>query len=440
MNASGSAPDTALAKTKQSNSALDNEDSADLFTLFEPNEDCIGEFGDIILVVNDGFHPVQKLRVSSCVLAMSSRVFKVLFSKRFSEGQRVKNRSAVEPQEIELLDGPVPMRQLCQLLHHQDVENLKSGSALLDFAILVGKYDCANKIRLQADALLQKHHDPSDSWPESYWFQRLLAVAFLLDQPRHFRHFGQQLVLRRYMLQANDFPEPVLELLPEKLVGSLFSQQTMMWHEIAKQAGGLIEEFRTACKVAGRQALLLELVEELCFRGVLPADPLHRTLGQTLHAFEEIEIPLIALTDKIETPRRYYGPWSSGTSDDGWNPQPQTPRRTRYRCRTGSLTSDAMTADVSHIDALTHKSLRERASRVRELCVGVCLDCIKGHECRQSHRHGWKELGEGISLHDLLVSHLDFDEDGNPVERDNEIVEIDHEHAMPYPGYWEECW
>lgn len=124
MEASGSAPDTAPAETKQSNSANDYEDDPDIFTLFEPNEDCICEFGDIILIVNDGFHPIQKLRVSSCVLAMSSKVLKVLFSKRFSEGQRVQGRSAAEPQEIELQDAPTPMRQLCQVLHHQSVEDL----------------------------------------------------------------------------------------------------------------------------------------------------------------------------------------------------------------------------------------------------------------------------------------------------------------------------
>lgn len=101
--------------------ADDQETFMELCTLFEPNEDCICEFGDVILVVDDGFHPVEKLRVSSCILAMSSRVFKALFSKRYAEGLNGKDRSSKEPYEVQLQDAPGPMKQLCQLLHHQDI-------------------------------------------------------------------------------------------------------------------------------------------------------------------------------------------------------------------------------------------------------------------------------------------------------------------------------
>ena len=118
-----------------------DEAPLDLYTLFEPNEDCICEFGDVVLVINDGFHPVQKLRVSSCVLAMSSKVFKALFSKQYSEGSNGKDRSSSKPYEIELQDAPTPMKHLCRLLHLEGV----SGSELEVSTLLpsnFSEFDC----------------------------------------------------------------------------------------------------------------------------------------------------------------------------------------------------------------------------------------------------------------------------------------------------------
>jgi len=91
----------------------------------------------VTLVANDDYHPQIKIKVSSCVLAHSSSVFKVLFSSRFAEGQTL--RSVV--QEISLVDHPGSLLLLCQMLHPQDYdcETLLLRSALLDFAQMVDK-------------------------------------------------------------------------------------------------------------------------------------------------------------------------------------------------------------------------------------------------------------------------------------------------------------
>lgn len=58
--------------------------------LFAPSSETVCEFGDVILVADDGFHPIIKIRVSSCILAGASKGFKVLFSKRFAEGHTMR--------------------------------------------------------------------------------------------------------------------------------------------------------------------------------------------------------------------------------------------------------------------------------------------------------------------------------------------------------------
>lgn len=116
----------------------------DFLSLFEPTEESICEFGDIILVADDGFHPPSKIRISSCILASSSKPFKALFSKKFAEGFVADTRNAAAPHEVQIQDPPKPLSHLCRLLHHkpvvQDLIQRRNGdlsaSEMLDLAII----------------------------------------------------------------------------------------------------------------------------------------------------------------------------------------------------------------------------------------------------------------------------------------------------------------
>lgn len=397
----------------------DDEENAiiELCSLFdEQNEDCICEFGDIVLVVNDGFHPIQKLRVSSCVLAMSSRVFKVLFSGRFAEGLAAKDRSSSQPYEVEIQDAPVPMKQLCRLLHHQEAFETedKSANVLLDLAILIDKYDCCSTVYLQADALLQHatdSHFETIFLQEPYGLQRLVTAAYILDQPLHFRHLSSQLVLQTTMIQVKDFEASCLDILPESFVGSLFNQQNMAQQELSRQVARLVMEFKEAARGASRNSLLVDFLDNLGRSSGLWLPDAKHTLCTQLDGLEEIELPLVPLPDGAEMSNadRSGSGYQSLMATGGW-----------------------LAFDHKQLKAPTEKSLKERAASVREICVGVCLDCIQHRECRKSHRHLWK-YSESDSCFPWGAHH------------DAESASFgtgpaDFFHFIEYPGYWEKCW
>jgi len=59
-----------------------------LVELFDPSIHDMCEFGDIMLVIEDGYHPQMKIRVSSCMLSSTSKVFRKLFRGCLMKGKR----------------------------------------------------------------------------------------------------------------------------------------------------------------------------------------------------------------------------------------------------------------------------------------------------------------------------------------------------------------
>lgn len=147
--------DTTAGATPATTASDDEE--LPLITLFEANEECICEFGDIVLCADDGFHAPQRLRVSSCILAMRSKPFKALFSKKFMEGSTGSDRSSRNPHDVHITDSPTPLKHLCQLLHLSPVDADRKPLApfeLLELGLLADKYDVVEAIRLQTKTLL----------------------------------------------------------------------------------------------------------------------------------------------------------------------------------------------------------------------------------------------------------------------------------------------
>jgi hypothetical protein len=183
-----------------------------LAELFDPSSHDMCEFGDIMLVIEDGYHPQLKIKVSSCVLASTSKVFRTLFRGCFIEGEAIRAGT----REIYMNDKPAPMLALCQLLHLKPVEPAVRESEFLEFALLVDKFDCVQALKPATDSMLGQF---TLSVPCSYDF---IVSAFILDQPKHFRSSTKALVLYSQDLDPVGEPdELVREHLPENFLGKL---------------------------------------------------------------------------------------------------------------------------------------------------------------------------------------------------------------------------
>lgn len=351
--------------------AAEDEILPSLECLFESKLDAICPFGDIVLVAQDDFLPTSKSQVSSCILAMSSKVFTAMFSNNFSEGQRMRSRKPGELLEIHTTDSPLAMKHLLRLLHHADPlddgEKILSSPAMLDLAMIIDKYDCIEALRLPINALLARY-----SVSEDCALDHLSTAAFILDQPEHFRTFTQRLVATKVMVQAKHFDQRCLGLLPSSLLPSLFCQQSIARQEITTQITRFIEKYSKACKIAGRETLIVDLLDELHTQRLWPLENDY-SLKCLYKRMKNITIPVVSIDDKIETSVR--SPWKQEGSDYSWS-SPIRNRKDSWR--------DIM--NVDYINAPQHSDLKRMASSVKSLVVGVCIDCIQQAECRNPHR------------------------------------------------------
>ena len=181
-----------------------------LVELFDPSVHDMCEFGDIMLVIEDGYHPQMKIRVSSCMLSSTSKVFRTLFRGCFLEGQAIPAGT----REIYMNDKPAPMLAMCQLLHLKAVEPVVKASEILEFALLIDKFDCVQALKPAAHSMLDQMKSNS---PYSH---DLIVSSFILDQAKHFRSFTKALVLHSQDLDpVGDTNELIREHLPEDFMG-----------------------------------------------------------------------------------------------------------------------------------------------------------------------------------------------------------------------------
>lgn len=92
--------------------------------------------GDMIISVGD--HDPRRFKVSSRFLSNGSKVFAVMFSSRFAEGQRLSSSS---PKIIKLDDDPTSLAIVLDLLHmrNERVKRQFNSDLLLQVAITADK-------------------------------------------------------------------------------------------------------------------------------------------------------------------------------------------------------------------------------------------------------------------------------------------------------------
>ncbi|KAF2167720.1 hypothetical protein M409DRAFT_21872 [Zasmidium cellare ATCC 36951] len=160
--------------------------------------------GDLILVVNDKL----ELRVYSCVLRLTSPVFKAMLSPDFAEGQARGTASA--PQMLPLPeDNAEGMRLLCLALHqaNKDLPQSMPTAELLRFATVVDKYQCSSSVWSHSQAWLGGYQDSSQI--EAF----LLSAVYKLDDAKAFHRLTEEMIRLRpediavVIEQANEAPE-----------------------------------------------------------------------------------------------------------------------------------------------------------------------------------------------------------------------------------------
>ena len=151
--------------------------------------ETIASNGDVILVVGE---PVQaRLRVSSTTLAGVSMTFDALFRPNLPAGM------AWEPKEIPLpKDGGRAMSDICNLLHGKHVDEFLRAPGpdrMLDFAIVVSKYDCEKALRFHSQAILlaNMHYYPQ---PHPDYLGRQMLAAYYLDHAPAFKIATRRLI------------------------------------------------------------------------------------------------------------------------------------------------------------------------------------------------------------------------------------------------------
>ena len=191
---------------------VDN-DVPSFVNLFDKHSESVCDFGDVILNVDDGWHPAIKIQVSSCILATASKVFKALFSNRYAEGQAMRAEHQT-PTEILVKDSPKDLLLLCKLLHWQGDSRPSSQRQLRGFALIVDKYDCVEAMRHVSLSLFNPIS--LDDLSEHELFD-LVTAAYFLDEPETFQKLTRRIVFV-YGNTLSEAYERYTELLPSNFI------------------------------------------------------------------------------------------------------------------------------------------------------------------------------------------------------------------------------
>ncbi|KAK6428088.1 Riboflavin synthase alpha chain [Oleoguttula sp. CCFEE 5521] len=233
--------------------------SPSLVELFQYPAEAVCEFGDIILVCNDEFHPQLEISASSCNLSSTSKVFKALLSKRFAEGRAVH---AGEINEIHVVEEPQLFLSMCSMLHHvplgqRDIMKSVSASSmgLVNMALLLDKHviDCLN----------------------------VTAAAYLMDQPEVFVESTRKL-LRMYEAEFH-------------------AQRTHIFSEIANTVTSIVHRFTAAAHQIRKPNLVIDLLNNLSNLSLWPLNAHVTSLEKALNGLCNLRIPVLVAPKIIPT-------------------------------------------------------------------------------------------------------------------------------------------
>ncbi|KAK3332899.1 hypothetical protein B0T19DRAFT_398626 [Cercophora scortea] len=149
----------------------------------------LDEDGDFFLVVEDTDKGrVGEFLVSSKILMLGSRVFRVMLGPNYEEGQRLRQggRPRIHVKEDDL----TAMEIILSIWHmkiDRDINHCQSAETIAAVAILADKYDCTALFRVW-----ESHWNKDNRfWPDEWWTAEdtgylILAAWLLRDSPEKF--------------------------------------------------------------------------------------------------------------------------------------------------------------------------------------------------------------------------------------------------------------
>ncbi|KAM0720440.1 hypothetical protein Q7P37_004576 [Cladosporium fusiforme] len=368
----------------------DYDDTPSLIELFRSPNEILCEFGDVVLIADDGFHPILKIRVSSCLLATASKVFKALFRGSFAEGEALRSSAGSEPVDIYLRDQPQSLLALCELLHFRSDTQRLSPRSLFELALIADKYDCVGALRLVMSGMLK---DVPAADVTSLIF--CIAVAYILDDAVGFRELTQKLVLESPGLFL-EHPDERTTILPSSILTSIQTQRAFVFQEFTQELTAFVEDYTNAAFALEVPNYSRKLAQILTSYQLWPLNPKIRSLRGCLDSVSDINMPTMQqdvyprsqrdmLPSKFWTYHAYtkWDPldnsWANSGSTSPTTPPPISPSY----------------APQPRVETPTQSDLVTLAKRARGSCVGLCLDCVKENStCRVSHSE--HELAEDI--------------------------------------------
>lgn len=373
--------------------SVDN-DAPSFVNLFKTPSETVCDFGDVILNVDDGFHPAVKIQVSSCIMATASKVFKALFSNRFAEGQ-VMRAEHQTPTEILIKDTPKDLLLLCKLLHWQEDSRPSSHRQLRGFALVVDKYDCVEAMRHASLSLFNPIS--LDGLSEHELFD-LVTAAYFLDQPETFQKVTRQIVFA-YGKTLFDPYERYTDLLPSNLVckfcpsfaprsstnhqcaASLQALQVSASQELAYGLTSFVGSFTSSTFVRQMPNYACQFLQQLRTRDLWPLDLNSSSLKKIVDALSTVHVPILECDTYPHSP--FAGHIAHSEDRDAGD------ERLAWVFDTWGVPI----ADRNHetprrqVQKASKQSLQSLIERVSELCAGLCLDCFKENEhCRVPHK------------------------------------------------------
>ena len=179
---------------------------------------AIASDGDVILVVGA---PKSRFRVDSRCLSAASKVFKAMFSSKWSEG---RDLSHSEPKHVALPeDDPFAIFVICCVVHHcnDKVPDSLAPQQLLEVAIAADKYDLSVALKYARPAWLNTAKGSGPELPlvrDGYH----LAAAFAFKDPERFakisfslmvNHCGSYMALYKEEAIRNTLPDMTFRML-----------------------------------------------------------------------------------------------------------------------------------------------------------------------------------------------------------------------------------
>ena len=173
--------------------------------------------GDVVLAVG---HQKQRLRVQSHILKYASKVFAVMLSPAWQEGQVLLETKSLElPLED---DDPDAMEIICRVIHHSNEPETEhpTPEMVLQLAVVADKYNLTTALKFASTCWLDRETDPDAVGSLSLLDQgRLMAAAHLLDNKHMFSKHSLSLSL--------NYAESYRTLLNDRLIAQALPAESI---------------------------------------------------------------------------------------------------------------------------------------------------------------------------------------------------------------------